>query len=343
MATQEPEQGAVPIDQALNAAWDATLEETESTEETSETANTSEEAGGESDETQEVSIEAEPEKSEEAEAETQEEETAEGAESKPTVEAPSDWPEDWQSKFATVESDEQRQLLIDQYKSFQADYTRKTQEIAEVRKAIEPMKEQLDLRGISEGQYIRQLAAADKYLSEKPIEAMQHLMQNYGISAEQIVGKSEDDYSDPEVSKLQQEIKDLKQHLQQQTQQQQQASEEQVNQQVTQFATETDENGHLKHPDFDHLKPAMAGLIQSGHAKDLEDAYEQAKWADPQIREKLLAEQTRQATQQTEKQRKEKAQKAKQASTPASTGTTGEAKEEPKDLRTELESMFDNT
>lgn len=341
MATQEPEQGAVPIDQALNAAWDATLGEEESTEETSETANTSEEAGGESDETQEVSTEAES--TEEAEAETQEEETAEGDEpAKPTVEAPSDWPEDWQSKFATLESDEGRQLLIDQYKSFQADYTRKTQEIAEVRKAIEPIKEQLDLKGISEGQYIRQLTAADKYLSEKPVEALQWLMQNYGVSAEQISGQS-DDYSDPEVSKLHQEINSLKQQIQQQTQQQQQASEDQVNQQVQQFATATDENGHLKHPDFDHLKPAMAGLIQSGHAKDLEDAYEQAAWADPTIREKRLEEQKRQATQETEKQRKEKAQKAKQASTPASSGTTGEAKEEPKDLRTELETIFDNT
>lgn len=343
MATQEPEQGAVPIDQALNAAWDATLGTEESTEveETAETANTSEEAGGESDASQEEATEAES--TEEAEAETQEEETAEGDEpAKPTVEAPSDWPEDWQSKFATLESDEGRQLLIDQYKSFQADYTRKTQEIAEVRKAIEPMKEQLDLRGISEGQYVRQLAAADKYLSEKPVEAMQHLMQNYGVSAEQLTGQS-DEYSDPEVSKLQQEVNSLKQQLQQQTQQQQQASEDQVNQQVTQFATETDEKGHLKHPDFDHLKPAMAGLIQSGHAKDLHDAYEQAKWADPQIREKLLAEQQRQASQETEKQRKEKATKAKKASTPASTGTTGEAREEPKDLRTELESQFDST
>lgn len=335
-ATQDTEQGE-SLDDALKAAFEA-----QESDDSEEESTPLEEAGGESEETEEV--ETEEVETQEVEAETQEEETAEDESGAPTVEVPSDWPKDWQDKFATLESDDARQLLIDQYKSFQADYTRKTQDIAELKKAIpEDVKQQLDLRGVSEGQYLKSLTAADQYLSKNPVEGIQWLMKSYGVTSEQIAGRSEDEFSDPEVSRLQNEVQELRQTLQQQTQQQQQASEQQVTQQVQQFATETDENGHLKHPDFEHLKPAMGALMQSGRANDLEDAYEQAKWADPEIRQKLLDEQKRQASEQSEKQRKEKAARARNARTPASTGTTVEQKEEEKDLRTELETQFDNT
>ncbi|NBW77325.1 MAG: hypothetical protein EBR34_16255, partial [Sphingomonadaceae bacterium] len=36
----------------------------------------------------------------------------------------------------------------------------------------------------------------------------------------------------------------------------------------------------------------MGALMQQGLAKDMEDAYQQAIWANPQVREKVLAEQT---------------------------------------------------
>lgn len=341
MGTEETQQAEVGIDDALKAAWDAveaedTGDEQTEAEEAEEPADTSEEAGGGSDEAQASEADSETEEA------TQDEESEE-TESTATVEPPSDWPQDWQDKFAKLDSDEGRQLLIDQYKSMQADYTRKTQEISDVRKAIEPIKEQLDLNGISEGQYIRQMVAADRKLNESPVEGIQFLMQKYGISADDLSGQSEDDeFSDPQVSQLKQEVNQLKQQLQQRDQQQQQASEQEIQQQVQSFANETDESGNLKHPDFEHLKPAMAGLIQTGYAKSLADAYEQAKWADPQIREKLLAEQQRQASQETEAQRKEKAKKAKQARTPASTGTTEQPKEAEQDLRTELEKQLDN-
>lgn len=349
-ATQETEQGTgtdVGLDDALKAAWEASEAPEENTEgETpEETADTSQEAGGGSDEPDDKGSESEESTDSEDESGTQDEQPEEEEESvTPTVEAPSDWPKDWQEKFATLESDDHRQLLIDQYKSFQADYTRKTQDIADLKKAIpEDVKQSLDLRGISEGQYLKSLSAADQYLSKNPVEGIQWLMKSYGVNPEQIAGTSEDEYSDPEVSRLKQEIRELKQTQQQQTQQQQQASEQDLNQRIQSFATETDEKGHLKHPDFEKLKPAMGGLLQSGYAQTLEDAYEQARWADPEVREKLLAEQQRQASQESEKQRKEKAAKAKQASTPASTGTTGGEKEQPADLRSELEKQFDQT
>jgi hypothetical protein len=39
----------------------------------------------------------------------------------------------------------------------------------------------------------------------------------------------------------------------------------------------------------------MAALLQAGQAKDLQDAYEQAVWANPQTRTSLIAQQQQEA------------------------------------------------
>lgn len=46
-----------------------------------------------------------------------------------------------------------------------------------------------------------------------------------------------------------------------------------------------------KHPHFEIVLDTMTGLLQSGAAKDMEDAYTQAVWARPELRESLLQEQ----------------------------------------------------
>lgn len=338
MGTEAAQQAddQVTLEDALDAAWSASEEPEEevATEETEEVESEEatppeEEAGGES----------EPD---EGEPETQEEEAgAEDSESaEPTVEPPQDWPQEWADRFRQIPTDEGRNILLDAYKNQQADYTRKTQEIAEIRKAIpDETREQLSLNGMTEGQYVRQLAAADKYLREKPAEAIKWLANNYGVELGNL--DEGDEYTDPHVSQLQQKIQSLEQRLQQRDQQEQQSQQQQLNSQIQEFASATDEQGQPKHPDFEKLKPAMAGLLQTGYAQTLEDAYEQAAWADPDVRQRRLEAQQRQVEEKTTQQRKKKASKAKQAHTPASSGSEAEPKEEAGDLRSELEKHFD--
>jgi hypothetical protein len=51
------------------------------------------------------------------------------------------------------------------------------------------------------------------------------------------------------------------------------------------FAAGKIEQFGSERPDFETLRPRMAVLMASGHAVDLKDAYEQAKWSDPALRE----------------------------------------------------------
>jgi hypothetical protein len=69
-----------------------------------------------------------------------------------------------------------------------------------------------------------------------------------------------------------------------------------------------------KHEHFSTLRPMMAQLLQAGIATNLQDAYDRALWATPDLREKLLADQKSQAAIKVTEDQKARAEKAKRAS-----------------------------
>lgn len=335
MGTEETQQ-ADSLDDELRAAWEASEEA-----EVTTAASVEQETETSVDETEEVEETEETGETEETEStdteETDEEETEGG-----TIQPPEDWSEEWAAEFRKL-PDEGRQVLLNAYRYQQADYTRKTQEIAEIRKAIpDEMKQQLQLKGVSEGQYIQSLTAADRYLRQSPKEAIEYLANSYGVDLKQFADDgSEDDLADPEVSRLRNEVTELRTRLQQRDQREQQSQQATVNQQVQQFAEEKDESGKPRHPHFETVKPHMGALLSSGAAESLSDAYEQAIWARPDLRQELLAQQQREQQAEAEASRKKKASRAKKAATPAGSGTTATETEQPDDLRAALEKQFD--
>lgn len=74
------------------------------------------------------------------------------------------------------------------------------------------------------------------------------------------------------------------------------------------------------HEHYETLKPIMAGLLTSGRAKDLQDAYDQAQWSVPEIRTTLLASETQAAEQKRISEAAAKAEAAKRAA-PSVTGS----------------------
>ena len=106
----------------------------------------------------------------------------------------------------------------------------------------------------------------------------------------------------PQVAQLQQELQQLKSQWTQRQQQEHQQAEQNVLTQIEAFKQDP------KHPHFNAVSAHMGALMNAGEAKDMEQAYEMAVWARPDLRAQLLAAQTAQqtATQQT-RQRTEKA------------------------------------
>lgn len=93
---------------------------------------------------------------------------------------------------------------------------------------------------------------------------------------------------DSEISQLKNKIFELENNIRQQPEVfKQQQERSQVKRDVDAFAA------NPKNVHFEKLKPVMASLLENGTAKDMQDAYDKAQWADPDIRSSLLVEQNK--------------------------------------------------
>jgi len=266
----------------------------------------------------------EPEQAaEESEAEDQPdpdtpaEEASEEAPEPEPVAAPEYWSEESRQKFDAL-PEEAKHLVLEQAKNSQADFTRKAQELAEHRKATAPLKGVLDQwgpylqqRGATPEQAFNALMQAEYVLRTgtpaQKRQALAQLQADYGISDE----GAEDEYSDPELASLKGMIENLQSKVDQSQFAQTNAQLAAATQTVERFKAETDDKGQPTHPYFDDVEGTMTALIESGEAKDLQQAYDMAVYTKPETREKLVNAQIAKAKAEVEaKARNEKAKKA---------------------------------
>jgi len=100
----------------------------------------------------------------------------------------------------------------------------------------------------------------------------------------------------PELVTLRQEIDALRQEREQEQLYQQQLYIQSLEQEVESFAAETDSNGISLRPYFNQIYPHMLPIVgalkqQQPHAHPrtiLQEAYDQASWANPDVRAALL-------------------------------------------------------
>jgi len=122
---------------------------------------------------------------------------------------------------------------------------------------------------------------------------------------------------------IQQEVQQLRQQISQQSNQAQQFEQTQAISTIDAFDNATDENGNAKFPYFETVRNDMADLIERSESRgqqlSLEEAYESAIWAAPELRQTLLANQQ---TNSVEANRKEVAAKAKAAKKAAGVNLT---------------------
>ena len=234
----------------------------------------------------------EPDEADEVDEDEAEEKTAEAPELEPMA-APNHWPKDFAAKFEALEAPAQH-MFMERYKDLEGDYTRKTQEIAKYKKRneafdeiMQPFKGDFERAGMDEVGAVRQLLAAHDYLRKDPQNAIAWLANQYGVDMAAISNDpaAEDEFADPQVKQLQQQVAQLTGFIQNQQTQQQSQVQQSTQSLIDQFAAETDANGNPKHPHFDRVRGVMGSLISSENAKDLATAYEMAVYADPELRQ----------------------------------------------------------
>jgi len=239
------------------------------------------------------------------------------------IQPPQHWPQDFSEEFSALPVEAQH-MFMKRYKQMEADHTKKTQGIAKYKKRqdafdeiMAPFKGDFERAGMDDVGAVRQLLAAHDYLRKDPQNAIAWLANQYGVDMGAIGNDpaSEDEFADPQVKALQQQVAQLTGFIQ--NQQTQQQSHEQASTQsfIDQFAAETDANGNPAHPHFEKVRGVMGSLISSNNATDLASAYEMAVYADPELRQaevKRLAAAQSQETVKTDAVKKaKKAQRSK--------------------------------
>lgn len=142
----------------------------------------------------------------------------------------------------------------------------------------------------------------------------------------------------PVIHQLEQKIAQLEGRLTQDSELKKQQEESALKSQIDTFAADP------SHPHFEAVKAHMAALLRGNAAKDLQDAYDQAVYANPQTRSTLLQQQQTDAAEEKRLAQKAKAEAAKKAGSSIKGGPGMGASKNPTiqqpNLRAALKSAF---
>ena len=301
--------------------------EAETETETAETDDAeTEDALPEADQEEQNETDVENEENEQI-SETEEEEPPELV----AITPPQHWPEDFKTDFNDLPVKAQH-MFMGRYKQMEADHTKKTQAIAGFRKKAEAFEEimqphrgDFERAGMDDVAAVRQLLAAHQFLKSDPQNAINWLANQYGVDMTAVGNDpaGEDEFSDPQVKALQQQVAQLTGYIQNQQTQQQSQTQQSMQSMIDQFATETDANGNPAHPHFEKVRGVMGTLISNNNAADLKQAYEMAVYADPELRQaeidRVAASKTQASvkTEAVKKAKKAQRSKVRGSATPA--------------------------
>jgi hypothetical protein len=172
---------------------------------------------------------------------------------------------------------------------------------------------------------------------QQKVAALHQVATQYGIPLEHLFQHAQGQPRvDPNVAALQQQVQQLTQSRQQEQAEAERHQQYQLQTEIAAFAAAPG------HEHFEQVKTYMGSLLTNGHAKDLQDAYEQAVWARPDLRQTVLAaqQQTAQQAQATQAQARAEAARKAAGSVAGSPGTSVPVKAPDRSLREELRANF---
>ena len=243
------------------------------------------------------------------------------------IHAPEHWSAEDREVFESLPSAAQQSWLRRE-KEYEQGIQKKAEESKPLLEAFGPYRDFLKMRGVDEPTAIRTWVAAQQMLDSDPVNGLKLLIQQFSPDVQTklladfgLDPKSDDGegYQDPETRKLQDELRQLRNQNQQIETQYRTERQQEAYARVQAFRDEKDANGNPAHPYFDEVQDKMRGLLLSGAAQDLNDAYEQAVWTTPQYRESFTEQQRKAVQEEEAKRRAEAAKKAKKTAT----GVTG--------------------
>ena len=246
--------------------------------------------------------------------------------SKDTLDAPKHWPKDRRDQFAML-PDEAKRIILERNKEANIAVTKAQQEAAQARRTHEAYsglftddhKRQMREAGMDELGAVRYLVQQHDALNRDPVGFIKAVIANAGIKPEQLFGPAaagqqpaaqpaapeEAEWVDPAVAKALERLARLEEQetaRQRAAEQHRQSEQQRFNrwfaEQCNAFENAIGDDGNPKYPHLPAVindvirlvqsDPAAKSLLLSRPAEALENAYNQALYLNPDIRQQLI-------------------------------------------------------
>lgn len=167
---------------------------------------------------------------------------------------------------------------------------------------LEPLKQRLtqEFGGVDRG--VGAILQTWQFARQSPVDFAKQFIQQFridpqalgfgGASQQQQPGgnAAEQQFADPALTTLQQRLEAIEAQSRQESEARATQQQNQIHADIQAFGSEADpKSGTLAHPYFNDVRQNMGGLMATGQAKTLKEAYDMACWAVPAIRTNLLA------------------------------------------------------
>lgn len=164
-----------------------------------------------------------------------------------------------------------------------------------VNQLIAPRAQELAAAGATPQQYVASLIEADRYLRSNPVEAVSWIVQQYlGTDVQGLADwMAQQGYQPQRVDPVQQELQQLRQQIQQLASQPQRQERETVSRTISEWSKDKPHYRDLERTilGFIQADPSIRERFRAEPAATLDALYDQAMWAHPQLRQRILEDQ----------------------------------------------------
>lgn len=232
------------------------------------------------------------------------------------------WPAEFKAEFAKWPPEVQK-AFKDRDGATEAEYTRKTQELAETRKAVEPLIQEVGkwspyLRqlGLTPDQAFTQMLTTEYTLRtgtpEQKAQSLAYLAQLYGVALpNQTAGDGQQ--PDPAITQLHRTVSGLQSQLRQIGEQNVLNERQRAQAEFDALGQAKDVSGQLKFPHFERVSKTMIQLVASGQADTWDTAYSKSVRLDDDLYKQTVEAERNRVAAEAEKQRLEAVDKANKA------------------------------
>ena len=221
-----------------------------------------------------------------------------------TVEAPDGWSAEMKEAFAAL-PENVRDYVAARDKAAHSKLSEQGRELATLKPVsdtLERYRHTFEARGLDPHAAVNAMFEVQDRLDRDPVSAIRQIAQIYGVDLAQYAGQPQEDAptGDANTAAVNQQIASLSQQLDA-------IRDETAQDRNSHTARELKENQDRVaewskgKPHFDAVRKRMAALMDAGEAADLDAAYEQAIWSNPEIRTKLEATKAKKAADQAAK------------------------------------------